>query len=171
MANAVTLSRLAMIPLVFYLIVYGNNLVAAAVFGIAAITDLIDGYVARKLGTVSEFGKVIDPLTDRIFIFFTVVAIFIRFDVPPLWALIVMVGRDVALLIGYYLVKNEGKKIEVIFVGKLATAILMISFSLIILRFGPAMIFFYIGFALYLSAGFIYLQQGKKLVREGRRVL
>ena len=137
-------------------------------FGVAAITDLIDGYVARSFGTVSEFGKIIDPLVDRIFIFFMVVAIFIRFNMPPLWALIVMVARDVVLLINYYLVKRKGKKVEVVFAGKLATAILMISFSLIILRFGPAMILFYIGFALYLFAGFIYLRQGKILIRVGK---
>lgn len=167
LANAITLLRLIMIPPIIYLIFTGDRFLASAVFGLTALTDLFDGYIARLTGTVTEFGKVIDPLIDRLFILSTVVAIYFAFGRPPLTALVVLAGRDIILLAGYFRLKNAGKELNVIFIGKLATAMLMFSFFLIIWGIGASLVLFYAGLILYLLAGFSYYYQGKKLLSAG----
>ena len=74
MANVITLFRLFLLPLIFYLIIIGSDL-AVVVFALAALTDLFDGLVARSTGTVTEFGKILDPLTDRLLIISIVAAL------------------------------------------------------------------------------------------------
>ncbi|HEB12742.1 MAG TPA: CDP-alcohol phosphatidyltransferase family protein, partial [Actinobacteria bacterium] len=84
MANALTFCRLLLIPVVFKLILQDSPL-AVLVFGIAALTDLFDGYLARRTNKVTELGRLLDPFVDRLLIAGVVIALVLKYQEPPLW--------------------------------------------------------------------------------------
>jgi CDP-diacylglycerol--glycerol-3-phosphate 3-phosphatidyltransferase len=124
--NALTIARLALIPVFVVLMLNaedGHSWAAGIVFGIAGITDQIDGYLARRWHVESEFGRIFDPLADRLMIDAAVILLYIA-DHMPLFGLIVIVGRDVALMLGYKAIAPQGYELKVNFIGKLATWLL-----------------------------------------------
>ncbi len=134
-ANIITVLRLILVPIFFaVLIETGNDLLAFALFAIAAATDWIDGQIARHTGTVTEIGKAIDPLVDRLLIAAGVLGLYL-IDRLPGWVVLVLVARDVYLLSGaYVLARNHVGKLPVIFIGKLTTAVLLFGFGDLILN-------------------------------------
>ena len=158
MANILTLLRVLLVPVVVLAMlspVPGGRLTAAALFGVAALTDLFDGMVARRTGSVTEFGKIADPLADRALILVILATLVYRGDLP-LWAAATVVGRDAAMMIGYRLMQRRGDKPEVSLAGKAATAVLMISISLLVLELPGARLAFYAGVMLSLGSGVLY---------------
>ena len=120
--NALTLLRFAAIPLFIVLLLgerEGPSWPAAIVFGIAAVTDQIDGYLARRWSVESQFGKVADPLADRLMIDVAVVML-VWLDRLP-WLALVILLRDVLLIGGYKLVVPRGYSFDVSRLGKIAT--------------------------------------------------
>jgi len=101
----------------------------AAIGIIAAITDILDGYLARKLNQVTEFGKVIDPLADKVLIVFVVLNLFLLGEIPDYYFYII-VARDALILIGGLIVSNKlGKVLPSDYIGK--ATVLAISFVLL----------------------------------------
>ena len=92
---------------------------AGIVFGLAALTDQLDGYLARRWRVESQFGKVADPLADRLMID-TAVVLLVVFDRLP-WVALVILLRDLLLVGGYKLVVPRGYEFEVSRLGKIAT--------------------------------------------------
>jgi len=135
--NAITFSRLLLVPLVFVLIINGGNTILAFfLFALAGVTDFVDGYIARKTNTVTEFGKAIDPLVDRLLLGCGVLALFI-IDLLPLWILIFIIFRDFFLLSGLAIVRKiTVVEIKIRMVGKITTAALLAGFAGLILGFG-----------------------------------
>jgi CDP-diacylglycerol--glycerol-3-phosphate 3-phosphatidyltransferase len=124
--NALTIARLLLIPIfvVFMLSAEGGHSWAAGVvFGIAGITDQVDGYLARRWHVESDFGRIFDPLADRLMIDAAVILLYIA-DHMPLAGLIVILGRDVALMAGYKAIAPQGYELKVNFLGKAATWLL-----------------------------------------------
>ena len=120
--NALTLLRFAAIPLFVWLLLderTGPSWAAGIVFGLAAFTDQLDGYLARRWRVESEFGKVADPLADRLMID-TAVVLLVAFDRLP-WIALVILLRDLLLVGGYKLVVPRGYEFEVSRLGKIAT--------------------------------------------------
>jgi len=104
---------------------------AGVVFGIAGITDQVDGFLARRWHVESPFGKVADPLADRLMIDAAVILLVIADRLP--WVAIVVIGvRDLILLGGYKLVVPRGYEFGVTFVGKAATWVLYASVAFVI---------------------------------------
>ncbi len=165
MANMLTISRLILIPLFLYLLFSSppRNLIAAVVFGLAGITDALDGYVARKFDQVTELGKIIDPLADRIFIVTAVIALYVRDRQPPLFALIILLTREIVLLWGYVYLRKQGKKLSVSFLGKTATAVLITAFVFMIMQSSAGPILFYIGLGLYIVSALDYMRVAAKM--------
>lgn len=132
--NAITCLRLLLVPLVFVLIISeGSNLLAFALFALAALTDFVDGYIARKTNTVTEFGKAIDPLVDRLLIAAGVLALFVVGKLP-LWILIFIIFRDFFLLSGLAIVRKiTVVEIKIRNIGKITTAALLVGFAGLIL--------------------------------------
>jgi cardiolipin synthase len=94
-------------------------------FSVVVATDWVDGLVARRTGQVSELGKVLDPVADRVAIAAGLIALVVR-GVFPLWAALLILVRDVAVLIGGTLaMARHHVRIDVRFIGKLATFSLM----------------------------------------------
>ena len=131
--NALTLLRFAAIPLFVVLLLGerdGPSWPAAIVFGVAAITDQIDGFLARRWRVESQFGKVADPLADRLMIDVTVVML-VALDRLP-WIALVILLRDVLLIGGYKLVVPRGYAFDVSRLGKIATWGLYLSLGLVL---------------------------------------
>ena len=124
--NALTIGRLLLIPIFVALMLSadgGHSWAAGVVFGIAGITDQVDGFLARRWHVESDFGRIIDPLADRLMIDAAVILLYIA-DHMPLAGLIVILGRDVALMAGYKAIAPQGYELKVNLLGKAATWLL-----------------------------------------------
>jgi cardiolipin synthase len=170
-ANLLTGSRLLLIPVIVWLIDSNQTALAFVVVGLAALTDLLDGLVARRRNETTELGRMLDPLTDRLFISGIVIALFLRDGIPPLWALITLVTRDIVVLAGSAWLTFRGRPIEVTMLGKAATMVLLIAILLMVGGARLGLWIFYAGLILYLGSGFNYLARGKKIWKsEGETV-
>jgi CDP-diacylglycerol--glycerol-3-phosphate 3-phosphatidyltransferase len=132
--NALTIFRLLLIPVFVALMLAaegGHSWPAGIVFGIAGITDQIDGYLARRWHVESDFGRIADPLADRLMIDAAVILLFIA-DHMPWIGLVVILGRDVALMLGYKVVAPEGYEVQVNRIGKIATWLLYAGIAFLI---------------------------------------
>jgi len=168
--NALTVMRLVLLPVFVALMLTaegGYSWPAAIVFGVAAITDQIDGWLARRWHVESAFGKVADPLADRLMIDAAVVLLSFA-DRLPWLALAIVLGRDLLLVAGYKVVVPRGYDFSVNLLGKAATWLLYASlFFTMVTRKGtdwPLWIF-WAGVALAVLAAVFYLA---KAVREVR---
>lgn len=133
-SNFITFTRLILTGVFLYLFVTDfNRYIALVIYAVAASTDWLDGQIARMTKTVSWLGKLLDPIVDRALLFCGVVGLVAREELP-LWICLAIVGRDIYLFLGNFVVKRYHKRpIDVVFVGKLATALLMSGFTLMLL--------------------------------------
>src|SRR5918995_416232 len=115
--NALTILRLGLIPVYVVLMLaadHGKSWPAALVFAAAGATDQLDGFLARRWRVESPFGKVADPLADRLMIDAAVILLWLA-DRPPWPALVIILGRDILLVGGYKLVVPRGYDFSVSF--------------------------------------------------------
>lgn len=125
--NLISAIRIAMIPVFWVLIVDPDSTAWGIVlFGVVVATDWVDGTIARRTGQVSELGKVLDPVADRAAIAAGLVALVVR-GAFPLWAAVLILARDVAVLIAGAVLASKGLRIDVRWIGKVATFALMIA--------------------------------------------
>lgn len=126
-----SLLRLASVPVFVWLFVSGRENAAVILYAAGALTDFFDGVIARRFDQVSELGKLLDPLADRILILALAVALVAR-DVLPLWLAISVVGRDLLILSVFpVLERRKVPRIAVNFTGKSATASLLVGLTLL----------------------------------------
>ncbi|HEX9094117.1 MAG TPA: CDP-alcohol phosphatidyltransferase family protein [Coriobacteriia bacterium] len=128
-ANVVTVLRLALIPFFYWALVWGgNDDLAFGLFLLTASTDWLDGLIARRTGTVTNIGKIIDPLVDRLLIAASLIGLYVVGRVG-LWLLLVLVARDVYLLYGAWVLERHGRRLSVTMMGKVTTFVLMSGFG------------------------------------------
>ena len=133
LANKLTVLRVLLIPVFLILLYLGLTYIALVVFVIAGITDYVDGNLARKRNIVTDFGKFMDPLADKMLVFaaliwFTATGIF------PVWAMVVVAAREFAVSGLRMLAASSGKVIAAAWSGKIKTATTMVC---IIIMFLP----------------------------------
>jgi cardiolipin synthase (CMP-forming) len=127
--NVLSGLRLASVPVFVWLFVTDKEEAAVIVYGVGAATDWVDGYVARRTGAVTELGKLLDPLADRAFILALALALLLRGALPA-WLGAVIIVRDVAVLGLWPVVdRRSARRIRVNFVGKSATAALLVGLT------------------------------------------
>ena len=124
--NVISLLRILLIPVFVYLILHRpTTLGGIMLFSLVVATDWVDGVIARRTGQVSELGKILDPLADRLTIAAGLAALVIR-GAFPLWAAFLILIRDVCILIaGAALLSARRVRLDVRFIGKTATFCLM----------------------------------------------
>ncbi len=134
LANFITICRfLLTIAFLVLFVQKTNRTLALTFYTIAAISDFLDGWVARSTNTVSWFGKVSDPIMDRVLLFVGVLGLVIVGDLP-LWVAIFVIGRDIVLLGGNIYLRQFWKRpVDVIYIGKLSTALFMTGFCFLLL--------------------------------------
>lgn len=165
--NALTLARLAAIPVFVALMVDAggsHSWAAGAVFGTAGVTDQVDGFLARRWHVESRFGKIADPLADRLMIDAAVILL-VAYGPLPWAALAVVAARDLALLVGWRILAPKGIELDVNQLGKAATWLLYAAIGFRIVTHNhtrwPVWLF-WIGLAVALAAFLVYLRDARK---------
>ena len=122
--NMVTLVRIALVPLTLVFLAGDHRLAAVAALLVMFVSDGLDGYLARKLGRVTELGKVLDPAADKIAVAAVLVYLVVVGEFP-LWVFLLVVVRDVAIIIGgLAIARKSGSVPQALLVGKVAVAVL-----------------------------------------------
>ena len=133
--NKLTLLRIIMIP-VFVVLLYldfpFNNLVALAVFILASITDTLDGYIARKYNLITDFGKFMDPIADKLLVT-AAMLVFVDWHMMPAWVVIVVVAREFIVSALRLVAANNGRVIAAGWSGKVKTASTMVCICIMLL--------------------------------------
>ena len=133
-ANKLTLCRVVMIPIfivLLYLEFTGHLWVALAVFILASITDFVDGYVARHYNQVTDFGKFMDPLADKLLVMSAMVW-FVEVGWMPAWACFVVIARELAVTGLRLVAVEQGLVIAAGKSGKVKTAATMVCICLLL---------------------------------------
>jgi CDP-diacylglycerol--glycerol-3-phosphate 3-phosphatidyltransferase len=167
--NALTIVRFAAVPafaVAFIEAGSGAAWGAGFLFGGAAITDQLDGYLARRWRVESQFGRVADPLADRLMISVAAVLLWHEGRLP--WpAALILLSRDLTLVVGYRLLAPRGVTVDVTLLGKVATWILYLGTSMIIVTdkgtHWPLWIF-WAGVALALVAAAQYIVRARRTI-------
>jgi cardiolipin synthase len=165
--NLISFLRILLIPVfVALLLNEGTEAAGLVLLGAVVSTDWIDGYIARRTGQVSNLGKVLDPVADRLAIAAALIALVAR-DAFPLWAALLVIVRDaLVLLAGGALLLALKVRLDVRWIGKLATFALMCGIPAVAWgNFGLPLealarvagwTLFWIGIVLYYAAGVLY---------------
>jgi CDP-diacylglycerol--glycerol-3-phosphate 3-phosphatidyltransferase len=170
--NALTILRLALIP-VFVIVLIpadgGYSWPAAILFGVAGVSDQVDGWLARRWRVESAFGKVADPLADRLMIDAAVIILVAVHHRLPWAALALILIRDAFLVGGYKLIVPRGYELSVNFLGKAATWVLYAALGFVMVTHEgtewPLWIF-WTGLVLALAAGALYISSALRAVRR-----
>ncbi|NGZ04140.1 MAG: CDP-diacylglycerol--glycerol-3-phosphate 3-phosphatidyltransferase [Nitrospira sp. WS238] len=165
--NVLTLARILLIPVFIILFVHptpDQSLAAAVVFAVAAVTDMLDGYIARRTGQVTKLGKLLDPLADKLLV---LSALILLMNVERVSALVVLliVGRELAVTGIRAIAAGEGMIIPAETTGKYKMALQVVAIILLILE-GTGLaalgnMHLAGSFTLYLSLVFGYVSGGQ----------
>ncbi|MBK6728737.1 MAG: CDP-diacylglycerol--glycerol-3-phosphate 3-phosphatidyltransferase [Xanthomonadales bacterium] len=138
--NLLTLFRIALVPILvatFYLDFKGAHIVAALMFAAGAITDWLDGWIARRFGQMSAFGAFLDPVADKLTVTVTLFLI-VQADPSPLMAIVcaVIVGREITIsaLREWMSEIGERRHVSVAGIGKIKTIVQMVAISFLLWR-------------------------------------
>ena len=127
-ANKITLFRVFLIPvflIVLYLDFSGHYLVALGVFIVACLSDFLDGYIARHHNQVTDFGKFMDPIADKVLVISAMV-MFVSWDRMPAWMLVIVIARELGISALRLIAVDNGRVIAAGWSGKVKTAATMI---------------------------------------------
>ena len=133
--NALTVSRLIAIPVLMAVMLVpfpSHDLVAAGIFAVFSVTDTLDGQIARRYGLVTELGKFLDPLADKLFVLAVLVAL-VQEGLIPAWVAIVIFGRELLITILRSVAVGQGRMISASSLGKAKTLAQVTAILLIIL--------------------------------------
>ncbi len=177
--NLLTLARVAAVPVVMVLMLSdsrSSGMWAALIFTIAAITDFVDGWLARKWQVVTVLGKFLDPLADKLIVMVALIML-IPLDRVPAWAVFLILAREMVVTGLRSIASSEGIIIDASELGKYKTIYQMVAIPGLMLHYdfywffglewsifhvnahSFGIFFFYIAFVLTLWSGFDYLQK------------
>lgn len=122
--NILTITRLIISPIILIIFLSGENLIAIVLIIFAGITDWLDGMIARKFDCQSNFGEILDPVADKVLIFFICIGLFLK-NILPKWLLFLIIGRDILILIFSFLIlwKNWNISTLPLYISKINTVI------------------------------------------------
>ena len=171
--NKLTIARMILVPFFVLFILTGwggdaNRYICLAIFVVASITDWFDGHLARKNNLVTNFGKFMDPLADKLLVCSALICM-IELDRLPAWFVIIIIAREF-IISGFRLIAAEnGVVIAANYWGKFKTASQMVMIILLILNFGGAFeiltqIFVWASLALTVISLITYIVQNKNVI-------
>jgi CDP-diacylglycerol--glycerol-3-phosphate 3-phosphatidyltransferase len=169
--NALTLGRLCLIPIFIALMVHAGDAhswPAGIVFGVAGVTDQLDGFLARRWNVQSRFGQIADPLADRLMIDAAVILL-VAYGRLPWAALVVVAARDLLLLVGWRVLAPHGVELDVNAVGKAATWVLYAAVAFRIVTHDHTswpLWMFWIGLAGAVVAAMFYVRDAWREIRR-----
>jgi CDP-diacylglycerol--glycerol-3-phosphate 3-phosphatidyltransferase len=166
--NALTIARLCVIPVFIGLLLaadQGRSWSAAILFGAAAVTDQIDGFLARRWHVESAFGKIADPLADRLLIDAAVILLWHAGRLP--WVALLVPVRDLVLMVATPLAIGRGYRFEVNLLGKGATWLLYASLAFVMCTHAGAtwpLWIFWTGFGTAVASFVFYIRKAGREV-------
>ncbi|WP_067499972.1 CDP-alcohol phosphatidyltransferase family protein [Actinoplanes sp. TFC3] len=177
--NVISFVRLLGVPLFLYLLLGPHHDVAAViVLAVGGTTDWVDGYVARRMNSVSRLGELLDPFADRLYILATLIGFTLR-EVVPWWLTTALLLRELVLGVALLVLRRHGYgPPPVHYVGKTGTFVLLAAFPVLLLAeavpsidavalpLGWALAWWALG--LYWAAAVLYLAQTRALLRADR---
>ena len=128
-ASKITLARVALIPVFMALLLLGYNWIALIVFAVASLTDFVDGYIARHYNQVSDFGKFLDPLADKLLVT-AAMLVFVQWNLMPAWAVMIVLAREFAVSGLRMVAATGGKVLAAGWSGKIKTFATMVGLCL-----------------------------------------
>lgn len=178
LANRLTLARILLVPIfmVFVLTrIPGGRFLAAGVFILAASTDGLDGYVARKNKQITKFGKFIDPLADKLLITASLISL-VELGLVPAWIAILIISREFAVTGLRTLAASENMVIAASNLGKLKTVSQVIAVSLLLLAELPipylgiiGETFLYLAMVITIWSGIDYFVKARKILEKAHK--
>ena len=137
LANKLTLIRIILVPIFLVFIAYQDlpygSVIATLIFIIASVTDQLDGYIARSRNQVTNFGKFMDPLADKLLVTAALISL-VELQLVPAWAAIVIIAREFAVSGLRTIAASEGLVIAASWWGKIKTVIQIIAIVLLLLQ-------------------------------------
>ncbi|MBR0408522.1 MAG: CDP-alcohol phosphatidyltransferase family protein [Clostridia bacterium] len=124
--NVLTLIRMALIPVYWVLILNDHFYWALAVFAIASLTDVADGFIARKYNLITDFGKLMDPLADKLMSLSVMLSLTIKGVLPPL-AVILLFLKEATMVVGGLILYRKEVVVYSAWIGKLAQTVVVCS--------------------------------------------
>lgn len=175
--NKLTIVRVILIPFfVFFMltsIVPNSNIIAGLIFIIASLTDAFDGYIARKYNLITNFGKFMDPLADKLLVSSAFIC-FVELKLVPAWIIIIIISREF-IISGFRLIASDnGIVIAANYWGKFKTVSQMIMSILLIFNFDNPIInileqiFIYLALILTIISLIDYIIQNKNVLKDGQ---
>ncbi len=176
--NKITVFRVCMVPvfLVFMLVpgIWAGKYIAAVIFAVASASDFLDGYLARRNNLVTDFGKFMDPLADKLLVCSAFIC-FVEFNTVPAWAVILIIGREF-IISGFRLVAADNNiVIAANYWGKVKTVVQMVMCVLFIVDLDSVFfnvmeqIFLYASVALTLISLCVYIYQNRRVITQGTK--
>ena len=175
--NILTCVRVLLIP-VFMVLAYQNNLpcdiAALIVYVVACLTDYVDGYLARKNNQVTNFGKFMDPVADKLLVM-AALLIFIEDGTIPAWAVAIILGREFIVSALRMVAASEGLVIAANMWGKAKTMITMITLIFLLCPIGPILlgpvslqdIMIWITVIITAGSGVTYITDNFAVIKDG----
>lgn len=134
--NILTVIRFIFIPSIVVSIIYDNYLLALILFTLSSLTDVLDGKIARKYNAISDFGKLMDPLADKLTQIATIASLTLK-DIIPIWILAIVLLKELIMIAGASFLYGKDVVVYSKWYGKLATVLFYVAivFSLLINQF------------------------------------
>lgn len=158
--NMLTTARFFLIP-AFYIVYFSSIdnhfIIAIIIFLISGITDVLDGYIARKHNMVTKWGSLLDPLADKLMLL-TVLFSLSQTNVIPVWIFIVILAKEVLMILGGILLLKDETVISSRYYGKAATFFFYLSIGIMILNKKAGAIIMYAAILMAFFAFFNYLR-------------
>jgi CDP-diacylglycerol--glycerol-3-phosphate 3-phosphatidyltransferase len=173
--NVLTLLRIVAVPVLVVALLDetpDGDLIAAAVFALAAVTDGLDGYIARRQQSVTTFGKLMDPLADKLLVVAALISL-VSLDRLAAWAAMVIIAREIAVTGLRALAAERGVVIAASWLGKLKTLLQVAAiFALIVFEPAPAWAdaLLYLAVAVTVISGADYFFGLRRRIEEARPV-
>jgi len=132
--NLLTVFRLLLIPVMLYYLFADNLKIALVIYVLASATDVVDGFVARKFNMITNLGKILDPLADKLLQFAALIGLWYS-KIIPLWILIVFFCKEILMGIGCFkLMLKDNVIVQAKWFGKLSTCIFFLAIIVSMLR-------------------------------------
>lgn len=125
--NILTVIRFLLVPVMFYYMVKGKFIIALSIYILASITDVVDGFIARKFNMITDLGKVLDPMADKFLQFAALIGLWVS-KIISLWILVVFFVKEVLMGIGCFkLMLKDNVIVQAKWFGKLSTCIFFVA--------------------------------------------
>lgn len=175
LANKITILRLLLIPVFILLVLYSKWEIALFVFIFAALSDALDGYLARRMNQRTELGKILDPIADK----FLILSAFICLSVVnnpstsiklPVYVPVIIISRDAIIVLGsliIYLIKGS-LEVKSAPIGKITTFLQMATVISILFKFTFSPFLWNMAVVFTVWSGIIYVRRGARLLNGSK---